>query len=119
MRKKLMILTALCLVQVGTAARPAADPGASPTSVVVEASGMVPGFTPKNLVTYLADRMQKTAPAPWHFIAAQPGAGQARNRVVWAFKAVRMVWPGSNFKDLPPAIHSAIYLRVRWESRTK
>jgi hypothetical protein len=55
-------------------------------TVVVEASGNVPGFTETQLATYLARRLHEETTDPWQFSAGKPRAAPAPNRVVWSFK---------------------------------
>jgi len=89
-------ILAFVLTSVAEAATPRA-PSVDSDTVVVEASGTVPGFTQAQLADYLADRMQEETAAAWHFTGEKPGAAPALNRVVWSFETLRVEWkPGSH-----------------------
>ncbi len=104
-----MIILPVILTDVAAAA---AAPSPSPDSntVVVEASGNVPGFTSAQLTTYLARRMHEETPPPWQFSARKPGAASAPNRVVWSFKALRVEWKPGAHKGFPTPTNSVTYL---------
>lgn len=101
-----IVLTAI-LYQVAAAATRVAP---ASNTVVVEASGDVPGFTATELTGYLAGRLHEYAPAPWQFSAAQPGMGPAPNRVVWVFKTLRKDWKGGSHRGFPSPTNSVFYL---------
>lgn len=90
----------------------ATRPGSSvdANTVVVEASGNVPGFTPTQLVTYLARRMQEENADSWQFSTGKPGAAPAPNRVVWSFKTLRVVWKGGAHRGFSSQENSVSYL---------
>jgi hypothetical protein len=80
------------------------------TTVLVEASGVVPGFTSGQLNTYLAVRMREETPVPWQFSVPKQGAAPAPNRVVWAFKSLRVAWKPGAHKGFPSPTNSVTYL---------
>lgn len=90
----------------------AAAPSPSPASstVVVEASGNVPGFTSAQLTAYLARRMHEETPPPWQFSARNSGAASAPNRVVWSFKTLHVEWKPGAHKGFPTPTNSVTYL---------
>ena len=92
----------------------AATPSASPESstIVVEVSGTVPGYTQAQLAGYLARRMQEEIAAPWHFVASQPAGQTAPNRAVWSFKTLRKVWKGGSHSGFPSPVNLETYLRA-------
>jgi hypothetical protein len=113
--RKRRILTAIILPFILTnVAGAATPPSASLDShtVVVEASGHVPGFTPTQLAAYLALRMHEEIAAPWQFSAGQPGMAPAPNRVLWSFKILRVEWKGASHKGFPSPTHSVSYVRA-------
>ena len=83
---------------------------ADSNTVAVEASGTVRGFTPGQLDAYLARRMGEETAAPWQFAARKQGAAQAPNRVVWAFKSLRVEWKSGAHKGFPSPTNSVTYL---------
>ncbi len=103
------IIFAPTLTHVAGAATRAA-PALNRYTVVVEASGNVPGFTATELASYLAGRLHEDAPAPWQFSAAKPSMEPAPNRVVWAFKTLRKDWKGGSHRGFPSPTNSASYL---------
>jgi hypothetical protein len=79
-------------------------------TVVVHASGNVPGFTKTQLAAYLANGMQVEAAAPWRFSPEKPGVAAAPNRVVWSFKTLRILWKGGSHSGFPSPTRSQTYL---------
>jgi hypothetical protein len=103
------ILLTLVLADVAERATPASTaPG--PHTVVIETFGNIPGFTQAQLAAYLALRMHDETPTPWEFLAGQPGAAPAPNRVVWSFKTLRTEWKGGSHKGFPSPSNSVTYL---------
>ena len=76
---------------------------------VVEASGDVPGFAPKQLTLYIANQMQQAAGAPWDFAAGHE-APSASNRIVWSFKTLRVIWQGGDHRGFRSPSRSSTYL---------
>ena len=106
--RSVAIFLAAILSHVATAATlPSA---ADSKTVVVEASGVVPGFTSAQLNAYLAGRMREETPAPWQFSFRKQGAARAPNRVVWAFKSLRVAWKPGAHKGFPSPTNSVTYL---------
>ena len=83
---------------------------ADSNTVVVEASGSVPGFTSGQLNAYLARRMREGSGPAWQFSPRRPGASPAPNRVVWAFKSLRVDWKPGGHKGFPSPTNSVTYL---------
>jgi len=101
----------LPVILTGVAAASAAPfPSPDSNTVVVEASGHVPGFTSPQLTAYLARRMREETPLPWQFSAQKPGAASAPNRVVWSFKTLRVEWKPGAHKGFPTPTNSVSYL---------
>ncbi|HXX11380.1 MAG TPA: hypothetical protein VEK05_07650 [Burkholderiales bacterium] len=105
----LSVLLPFVLTDVAGAAKPPSA-GSDPHVVVVEASGSVPGFTHAQLGAYLASRMHEETAASWEFLASQPGAATAPNRVVWSFRTLRTEWKGGSHKGFPSPTSSVTYL---------
>jgi len=103
------IVLPVVLANVTDAAKPSSASLDSHT-VVIEASGNVPGFTHAQLAAFLALRMHEETATPWEFLAAQPGAAPAPNRVVWSFKTLRTEWKGGSHKGFPSPTSSVTYL---------
>jgi len=106
--RAMTILLAPLLSQVAAAA--ATIPSVADSHAVVEASGTVPGFTSGQLNAYLARRMQEEAVAPWQFSPRKQGSAPAPNRVVWAFKSLRVDWKPGAHKGFPSPTNSVTYL---------
>ena len=72
---KTSLMTAIVILFILTNTCAATPPSSSLDSgtVVVEASGNVPGFTETQLATYLARRMHEETADPWQFSAGKPG----------------------------------------------
>lgn len=104
-----VIILPVILTDAATAAA-ALSPSPDSNTVVVEASGNVPGFTPAQLTTYLARRMHEETPSPWQFSARRPGGASAPNRVVWSFKALHVEWKPGAHKGFPAPTNSVTYL---------
>ncbi len=81
------------LINVAEAATPLSSP-LNFNTIVVDASGEVPGLTQAQLTEFLVQKMQEVTPGPWHFVAAESGAEPHPNRMVWSFKILRTVWKG-------------------------
>jgi len=94
----------------GTEAATRPSSALDPDTIVVEASGDVPGLTPKELTAYLAGRLQEETPDPSHFSPGKPGAVHAPNRVVWAFKVLRRVWKGGSHRGFQSPSNWVFYL---------
>ena len=105
-------MTAIVILFILTNTCAATPPSSSLDSgtVVVEASGNVPGFTETQLATYLARRMHEETADPWQFSAGKPGAAPAPNRVVWSFKTLRVEWKAGSHRGFPSPAHWAVYL---------
>jgi hypothetical protein len=110
---KTSLITALILpfglTYVAAATMPASSPPDSNT-LVVEASGNVPGFTQTQLATYLAQIMHEETAAPWQFSPRDTGATPAPNRLVWMFKTLRVDWSGGSHRGFPSPANSVRYL---------
>ena len=109
---KTSLMTAIVILFILTNTCAATPPSSSLDSgtVVVEASGNVPGFTETQLATYLARRMHEETADPWQFSAGKPGAAPAPNRVVWSFKTLRVEWKAGSHRGFPSPAHWAVYL---------
>ena len=105
----LSVLLPFVLTDVAGAVKPSSA-ASDPHVVVVEASGNVPGFTHAQLGAYLASRMHEETTASWEFLAGQPGAAPAPNRVVWSFRTLRTEWKGGSHKGFPSPTSSVTYL---------
>ena len=97
---KTSLMTAIVIPFILTNTCAATPPFSSLDSgtVVVEASGNVPGFTETQLATYLAQRLHEETADPWQFSAGKPGAAPAPNRVVWSFKTQRVEWKAGSHR---------------------
>jgi hypothetical protein len=109
---KTSLMTATIIPFILTNTEAATPPSSSLNSgtVVVEASGNVPGFTETQLATYLARRMHEETADPWQFSAGKPGAAPAPNRLVWSFKTLRVEWKAGSHRGFPSPAHSVFYL---------
>lgn len=105
---RLAILLPPLLSRGATAVTPPS--AADSTTFVVEVSGSVPGFTPGQLNAYLARRMREETGAPWQFSPRKQGTALAANRVVWAFKSLRVDWKPGAHKGFPSPTNSVTYL---------
>ena len=81
-------------------------------AVAIEVSGTVPGFTHPELIAYLAERLREGVGAPWEFGAGNEEASPSPNRVVWSFRAIRVIWPGGAHRGVSSPSHSLTYLSV-------
>jgi hypothetical protein len=112
-RRKRYTLVAILLAFVLTNVSERATPGSTapgPHTVVIETFGSIPGFTQAQLAAYLTLRMHEETPTPWEFLAAQPGAAPAPNRVVWSFKTLRTQWKGGSHKGFPSPSSAVTYV---------
>jgi hypothetical protein len=109
---KTSLMTAIIIPFILTNTCAATPPFSSLDSatVVVEASGNVPGFTETQLATYLVRRLHEETTDPWQFSAEKTGAAPAPNRVVWSFKTHRVEWKAGSHRGFPSPAHSAVYI---------
>ena len=111
LRASLVTATTLLLILLSAVAAAAPDRASQGAyTVVVEATGTVPGFTPEQLVVYLVDRMHEGAGAPWEFTWAKPEVSPRLNRVVWSFKTERVIWKGGGHRGFSSPSSSLTYL---------
>lgn len=80
------------------------------STIHVEASGNVPGFTQPELAKYLATQMQKSNSTVWRFVPG--GTVSSPNRVMWKFKILNVVWKGSTHNGFPSPSYSISYLKA-------
>ena len=86
-----------------------AQPGAA-TTIVVDAVGKIPGYSPHQLSELLATAMQKSSSGPWHFVAKAETDATAPNRVTWLFKTIKTVWLGGSHNGYPGQSSKVAYL---------
>jgi hypothetical protein len=111
--RKACVLTAIALPFILTNVAEAGTPPPSSLdsdTVIVEASGRVPGLTQAQLTAYLALKMREEITAPWQFSAGQAGTLPPPNRVVWSFKTLRVEWKGGSHRGFPSPTHSVSHV---------
>ena len=109
-KTSLMMATIIALMLTNTEAATSASSSLYSGTVVVEASGNVPGFTETQLPTYLARRMHEETADHWQFSVRKPGAAPAPNRLIWSFKTLRVDWKAGSHRGFPSPAHSVSYL---------
>ena len=83
------------------------------STILIELSGKVPGFTQEQLSAYLVRKMQEeVASSSWHFVEGKSPGESYPNKVVWSFKSILKVWEGGTHNGFPSPPNSISYLKA-------